>query len=159
MLQQKNLLAIVIWTHQEWLNTRKKPQQRLQSKLAITHILYEYGFSKDAFVDLLCFIDWTLALPAPFEIQYTQYIKELEEKKSMSYVTSFERIGIDIGMSRGRAQGKKEGELLIVSNLFQRRFGKIPHHLQEKLNSATQQQLLYWSEALLDAKTIEDIFL
>ena len=166
LTEHANPFAIVIWAHIESLRTRKKPLQRLQSKLAITRALYKHGFKKEYIIDLLCFIDWVLELPPPLELEYSQDLQLLEETQRVDYITSFERIGhqkglqkgLEEGLEKGLEQGLLEGERLLLSQQLQHRFGTLSPQYKEQLDLADQHQLLYWGKHLLDAKTLEDVF-
>lgn len=59
----------------------------------------------------------------------------------MQYITSVERIGI--------AKGRLEGESRLLRKLLERRFGALPTWAIDKLNSAPEQDLETWGEAVL----------
>lgn len=172
--QESNPFAIVIWAHLEALQTRKQPQQRLSSKLAVTRALYKHGFSKDYILNLFSFIDWVLALPEPLELEYDHKIGQLEGEKKVNYITSIERIGmkrgwqkgweegLEEGRQEGRQEGRHEGELdgertLLIRQL-QHRFGELPAQYKKRLDKAKSDQLLEWGERLLDAKVLKEVF-
>lgn len=183
LLNNRNPFAIVIWAHLQALKTRNRHAQRLQSKLAITRILYERGFSKDYIVRLFHFIDWVMELPEPLELQYTDVIEQLEEKKHMRYVSSVERIiterekqksreqgmqegreegrqkGREEGKAEGRKEGLQEGERALLQRQLQQRFGALSPFHQDRLNNANTDQLRFWSDLLFKANTLDDIFI
>jgi len=62
------------------------------------------------------------------------------------------------GRQEGRAEGRQEGERAVLLRLLQRRFGSLSDDDQKRLAEADNHQLLLWSERILDAKTLHDIF-
>ena len=46
-------------------------------------------------------MDWVLTLPESLEIRYNEEIQQFEEEHGVTYITSFERIGIQKGMQQG----------------------------------------------------------
>jgi predicted transposase/invertase (TIGR01784 family) len=62
------------------------------------------------------------------------------------------------GKIEGKAEGKAEGERLVVARLLERRFGVLGAGAEEKLARATQVQLEMWADRLLDAATLDDVF-
>jgi len=154
LCQYSNPFAIVIWAHLESLKTRKKDNQRLTAKIAVTRALYDHGYSKDYILALFSFIDWVLALPGPLEVEYAKEIETFEQEKKMQYITSVERIGIQKGIQ----QGMQKGEAAILMRQLQRRFGDIPAACKTYLERADTQTLLELSEKVLDAKALTDVF-
>ena len=72
----------------------------------------------------------------------------------MQYVTSVERIGI----KKGLQQGLQQGEVRVLRRLLTRRFGELPAWTEAKLQEAVPEQLEDWSERVLDAGTLEEVF-
>ena len=72
----------------------------------------------------------------------------------MQYITSVERIGI----AKGRLEGRLEGESKLLRKLLEFRFGTLPTWAINKLNSAPEQNLEAWGEAVLTAPTLEAVF-
>lgn len=152
--RDSNPFAIVVWAHLEALQTSKHPEQRLKSKLAITRAFYKHGFKKSYILGLYSFIDWILALPEPLELEYIETVEQLEEEKHVRYITSAERIG----MQKGMQQGMRDGERIILLRQLHYRFGPLPDQYETLIAKAEDDELLLWSERLLDAKTLKDIF-
>ena len=61
---------------------------------------------------------------------------------------------------RGEARGRTEGRNAILSRQLAKRFGQdiFDIKLQERLRTATPEQLDRWAERILDAKTLEEVF-
>ena len=66
-------------------------------KFSLTRPLYEKGYDRDYVINLLKVIDWTLVLPEDLELEYKSKVRELEEEKNMSYMTSFQQLGREEG--------------------------------------------------------------
>ncbi len=64
------------------------------------------------------------------------------------------------GEARGRMEGRVEGRNAILSRLLAKRFGQgiFDIRVQERLRSATPEQLDLWAERILDAKTVDEVF-
>ncbi|WP_255753603.1 DUF4351 domain-containing protein [Massilia sp. erpn] len=104
-------------------------------------------------MDLLMVIDWILRLPAELELELRSDIQKMEGECVMPYVSSFERIGLQIG----RQEGRQEGQVELLGRLLARRFGDLPAAVQNRLQQASAAQLLAWGERVFDAATLEDV--
>ncbi len=62
------------------------------------------------------------------------------------------------GQAEGRAQGQAEARAEICSRLLARKFGPLPQDMQQRIYGATPEQLLTWSERILEAGTLEAVF-
>jgi hypothetical protein len=62
------------------------------------------------------------------------------------------------GQAEGRAQGQAEGQAEICSRLLAHKFGPLPEEVQLRIRGATPEQLLAWSERILDASSLEAVF-
>ena len=71
----------------------------------------------------------------------------------MQYITSVERIGL----AKGRIEGRVEGEARLLRKLLEHRFGTLPAWASDKLNSAAEQDLESWAEAVLSAPSLETV--
>jgi len=66
--------------------------------------------------------------------------------------------GIEKGIEKGIKEGIKEGEVAVLVRLLTGRFGSIPDPLRRRIDTAGSEQLLAWSERILTAEKIEDVF-
>ena len=89
----------------------------------MTRCLYDRGLKREAILNLYKFIDWVLTLPEDLEIRYNNCIHQLEEERSVSYITTAERIGIkkgyEQGMQQGIEQGMQRGEYSLLLRLLE----------------------------------------
>jgi hypothetical protein len=119
------------------------------------------------------FIDWVMILPKPLEAEFWQEFKQFEEQcvarvprvvataeqeRSMSYITTGERIGYERGKQEGIQEGRQEGKLeqaqALVLRQLQKRVGDLPEQVQERIQSLSLEQLEALGEALLDFRAI-----
>ncbi len=61
-------------------------------------------------------------------------------------------------ISKGRAEGEARGRALILNRLLERRFGRVPSAVRERVRSAPVQELDAWADAALDAPSLEAVF-
>ncbi|NJO18020.1 MAG: DUF4351 domain-containing protein [Thioploca sp.] len=62
------------------------------------------------------------------------------------------------GFLEGERKGKLKGEALILQRQLTKRFGSLPQWAVEKIAQAQNEQLEQWSLQLLDAETLEEVF-
>src|SRR5690606_13863140 len=121
-----------------------------------------YGYSHEAILSVMRLIDWMLTLPAAIEPDYIQAIRSIEQENTMAFVPSYERLakaeGRAEGLAEGRIEGLNEGMLAIVKHLLSRRFGALPDWVEPRLQQASTDTLTQWSERILFADSLEDVF-
>lgn len=154
LLTQPNSFALVTAAHLLTKQTKGNDDLRFAAKWRLTKLLYERNWEKQHIIDLFSVIDWMMRLPPELEQQLWREITILERSKTMPYVTSVERIGIEKGMQ----QGMQQGESLLLRRQLVRRFGPLPNWAENRLIEAALAQLETWGEAVLDAKTLEEVF-
>jgi hypothetical protein len=70
--------------------------------------------------------------------------------------------GLAEGRTEGRAEGRTEGiqagEKRVLLRLLERRFGKVPKAYQTRITTADADTLLLWSERVLFAQRLADVF-
>jgi predicted transposase/invertase (TIGR01784 family) len=91
--------------------------------------------------------------------------KDLEEMAIMlehcagSWVTQWRNEGRQEGRQEGKQEGLLEGEALLLKRLLRKRFGILPTWVEAKLATASADDLESWAEAILDAKSLDAVFL
>ncbi|MEH2182400.1 DUF4351 domain-containing protein [Nostoc sp.] len=148
-----NPFATVVMTHLKTQQTAKKPQERKTWKFSLIRRLYELGLQERDIRNLYRFIDWVMILPKPLEAEFWQEFKQFEQERSMSYITTGERIGYERGKEEGRQEGKQE----LVLRLLQRRIGELPQEVQQRIQTLSLEQLEALGETLLDFSAIADL--
>ncbi len=62
------------------------------------------------------------------------------------------------GRTEGEAKGRTEGEARLLRKLLVRRFGPLPAWAEARLTGAEPMQLEAWAERVLEAATLEAVF-
>jgi len=62
------------------------------------------------------------------------------------------------GRQEGRQEGLQQGESLVLLCLLRLKFGEIPDDIRLRIEAAEADTLLTWSERILTAERMEDIF-
>ncbi len=157
-----NPFATVVMAHLKAQSTRKKPEERYRWKLRLVRRLYEQGFSKDDVLQLFRFIDWVMDLPKELEERLDREIQEIETEQGMQYVTSIERRalkrGVEQGIQQGIQQGVQQGEARLLRRQLIRRHGDLPALVEQRLETASTEEIERWADRVLTAQTLDDIF-
>jgi len=66
--------------------------------------------------------------------------------------------GLKKGLKKGLRKGRLEGEQRVLFRLLERRFGTPDATIRHRIEQADDEQLLTWSENLLSADRLEDVF-
>jgi len=118
------------------------------------------------FIKYIDFIDIYSALDdnemEQYRAQYPQEDKTMaslsERLRSEGMAQGLEQ-GIEKGMQKGMAEGMQTGERAVLIRLLSRRFGSLSAETLSRLDNANQQQLEAWADRILDARTLEEVFL
>jgi predicted transposase YdaD len=62
------------------------------------------------------------------------------------------------GQQEGKLEGKLEGEVMLLERLIVKRFGPVTEDTRTRLRTATTDQLKIWSERILDASKLAEVF-
>ena len=68
------------------------------------------------------------------------------------------RQGVHQGVRQGVRQGVQQGKAELLRKLLQRRFGTLPVSIVDRLVHAAPSDLDAWSERILDAESLDDVF-
>ena len=61
-------------------------------------------------------------------------------------------------LEQGRAEGRAEGQLLTLAKQLTLKFGEVAQQFQARLAAASRAEIELWTERILRAETIEDVF-
>jgi hypothetical protein len=103
LFEDRNPFALVVLAHLKGQEART-PVDRARWKVRLVRLLFERGDRRQDIMELLRFIDWILVLPPELEQKVSARIESIErlsQEKSMPYVTSWERLGIEKGLEQG----------------------------------------------------------
>ncbi|MBW4512110.1 MAG: DUF4351 domain-containing protein [Scytonematopsis contorta HA4267-MV1] len=148
-----NFFALVVLAHLKTQQTNQKPQERKTWKFSLIRRLYESGLQEQDIRNLYRFIDWVTILPKALESQFWQEFKQFEQERSMTYITTGERIGYE----RGKIEGREEQGRSFVIRLLRKRLGELPESVLTNIQALSVTQLEALGEALLDFTAIEDL--
>jgi len=152
-----NPFATVVMAHLKTQQTNQKARERKNWKFSLIRRLYELGWQKKDIRNLYRFIDWIMILPAELEVEFWQELKQFEQERSMTYITTGERIGYERGREEGEQTGEQRGEQRLITRLLQRRFGELPSEASTSVHALSVAQLEELGEALLDFSGIDDL--
>ncbi|MEH1874247.1 DUF4351 domain-containing protein [Nostoc sp.] len=144
-----NPFATVVMAHLKTQQTNKKPGERKAWKFSLIRRLYELGLQEKDIRNLYRFIDWVMILPKALEAEFWQEFKQFEQERTMSYITTGERIGYE--------RGKQEQGQTLVLRQLQKRVGELPQEVRGRIQTLSLEQLEALGEALLDFTTLEDL--
>jgi flagellar biosynthesis/type III secretory pathway protein FliH len=156
----QNPFAMVIMAHLKAQETFRDKQQRKAWKLNLTKQLYERGYQPDDVIKLFRFIDWVMKLPKDLSRAFWQEMNEYERERSMPYITSVERIGIEKGLNQGREEGRQEGRqeevVRLLLKFLQGKFKAVPTDIQIHLQKLSVDKLEELIDKTLVANSLEE---
>lgn len=113
-------------------------------------------------MDFMRAIGWMMRLPAAMDTAFWQEINQLEKELAMEYMLPFEveaaARGWKQGLEKGLEQGRQQGQAALVERQLRLRFGALPDAVQQRLAKADTVELTAWADALLDARSLDEIF-
>jgi len=174
LLADENPFALVTAAHLLTRQTHGLPEQRYAAKLKLTRLLYKRGWDKRRIIDLFKVINWLMALPEELDRQLWKNIRKLERRHKMEWISPLEQSfidkgvkkghrqglaqGLEKGLEQGRQEGARFGAAKVLERLLETRFGPLPRALRKRIGEATVEQLYQWSEAVLQAPTLGQVF-
>jgi hypothetical protein len=114
------------------------------------------GFDRKIMVKLMRLTDWLLQLPKNLELQLFNVLKQ-ERGGKVSYITSWERIGLEQGLEQGVARGRREALLEVLQMQLEEKFGTLEPSVQQQLQNLSEAQLKSLTTALLWFEAPQDV--
>lgn len=120
-----NPFALIILAQLAAIESNKRPhEQRLLSKITLTKLMYQKGWSKEYIDQLFRLIDWLIQLPPELVLKHEEAIPQRGEEKQMAYITSIERLamkrgkeqGLQLGIEEGKKKVKKKPNFILLNN-------------------------------------------
>jgi len=105
----------------------------------------------------LDFIDIYAGLDDDERIRY-QHEYPQEADVMTSFAERFRQEGMQQGMRQGMQQGMQRGEARILLRQMKMKFGQIPTPARDRVEAADADTLLEWSERLLAASNLDEVF-
>lgn len=90
-----------------------------------------------------------------------QDLKELKMTLAVRFeewAQQHEQWGMETGLQKGLQKGRQEGEARLLQRLLVARFGPLSQQALAALQAADSEQLEAWTDRLLDARSLADIF-
>jgi predicted transposase YdaD len=166
LLADANPFALVTAAHLLTQQTKHRPYQRRHAKWRLIKLLYQRDWDKRRIINLHRAIDWLMRLPKSLDERLRYGILQLERRKTMPYVTSYERIGMEIGvkkglqegLQKGLQEGRQEGGAKVLVALLNKRFGVLDPAVAARLANADVEQLSSWALNFVDAQSLDEVF-
>ncbi|QOR69789.1 DUF4351 domain-containing protein [Ruania alkalisoli] len=94
------------------------------------------------------------APPEDYEALFTR-LGPAAQEAYMS--TTYDQI-IQRGRGEGLQQGRRQSQAETLARLLTQKFGPLPEHHQDRIQHATTDELDTWTDRILTASTLEDVF-
>jgi len=88
-----------------------------------------------------------------------ELLPEEEERMVTQIAKQWMAEGFTKGLAEGEAKGETSGKAAMLLRLLARRFGPLPAEIETRVRSADGSRLDVWSERILDARDLSDVFL
>ena len=137
----------VVQTLIEWLKAPEQTSLRRAFAVWIHRVLLPVRLPEQALPE----VNDLMEVDAMLAERVKEWTVEWEEKGIQK--------GIQKGRQEGRQEGMQKGEAGILLRLMRLKFGEIDARSLAKIESADADQLLIWSEHILSAKTVKEIFM
>lgn len=158
LLSDDNAFALVTAAHLLTQQTRRQHVKRYTAKRRLVRLLYERNWEKQRVIDLFGVIDWMMQIPPEMQMQLMNNIEEFEGKLNKPNMNSFDRRN---ELERARQEGREEGRhdlCKLLAALLEKRFGRLPQHVRDRLEQADKHELRRWGESMLDATSLDRVF-
>jgi hypothetical protein len=182
LMASHNPFAYVTLAHLRTQQSLHDLDQRYQVKQQLTRLLYQHHWSKKRIIALFKVINGMMTLPELQQKHYWRAVLQMEEERNMKWITPLEQMfiddgwakGLEKGLEQGREQGleqgrqegigqgleqgRKEGAAALLERQLTQRFGPLPQTVRNKLTKATVAQVESWSDTLLEAQSLKQLF-
>jgi len=109
----------------------------------------------------------TLALPKVRDLKelkmtlaerFDQWAQQYEQRGKLVGWKEGRQEGRQEGRLEGRLEGEQTGEARLLQRLLTRRFGALPADCVARIRAASSEQLERWSDRVLDAHSLTEVF-
>jgi len=98
-----NPFVMIVAAFLKTLENEGNVQERYSWKKKLLLSLYERGMQREMILKIYKFIDWMMKLPKELNNALYEQVKAAKEIKTMPYITTAERIGMEKGLAQGLA--------------------------------------------------------
>jgi len=164
-------LTLVHWRTQQ---THHAPAKRYAAKLRLAKLLFRHRWKSRRIIILFNAMNWMMALPESRQRRFWQTILRLEKEHEMKLLNPLEQMffddgikkglklgrqeGMQEGLEQGLELGRTEGAAALLERQLERRFGPLPKTARSKLAKASVAEVEVWSDALLTAQSLRQVF-
>ena len=149
----KNLVAALFR-----LENSQSPQRLLEVVTSLLEWLSEPG--QDSL--RRAFTVWfrRVLFPGKLKEENLPVLEELTEVKTMlaARVKEWNQESMQRGIQKGLQKGMQKGAVRLLIGQLEKKFGSLSPDLKKKLHGANEEQIILWSERILSANTLGDIF-
>ncbi|MCP4676048.1 MAG: DUF4351 domain-containing protein, partial [Deltaproteobacteria bacterium] len=139
---EENLLEVVTNLLQ-WIGAPEQSSLRRAFTVWFNRVLMPKGSQAPAFEEL-----------EEVSTMLSERVKEWNKK----WIEQGIEQGIERGIEQGIERGRLSGKATLTLRLLEKKFGSVPEAIRIRIESGNAQQLLEWSERILTAHRIDDIF-
>lgn len=178
LLAERNVIAWMTAAHILAQQTHGDPAARYAAKWRLVKLLYQRGWHKRRIIDLYLGVHWLLPLSVALERRLWRGVARLERRNKVECLGPLgellmeegekrgEKRGVKIGRKQGREEGReegleagrREGAVIVLERQLACRFGPPSASTRKRLQRASVEQLAQWSEAVLEAQTLKQVF-
>ncbi len=98
------------------------------------------------------------APPEDYEALFTRLGPTAREAYMTSTAEQYIQRGRGEGLQQGVQQGRRQSQAATLARLLTQKFGTLTEHHQDRIQHATTDELDTWTDRILTASTLEDIF-
>jgi hypothetical protein len=144
------------------------------AKLYVTRLLFEHRWKPRRIMVLFDVMNWMMVLPESLQRRYWQAVSRLRKEREMKLLNPLEQMflddgvkiglekGLEKGLKKGRQegleQGRAQGAVALLERQLTQRFGPLPQTVRKKLDKASLTQVEAWSDALVEAQSLRQVF-
>jgi hypothetical protein len=147
---QTNMFATIVLSHRDAMDTQNDAEERARRKIARYRRMLQQGHAAEDIRSLLNLLDYLLRLPPPLAQETNAAMRQVEEEFAVSYITSFEEVGLEKGLQRG------------IAALLRVRFGEESAPLLEEIGQiadlATLEAILAQAETAPTLDAIRQVY-
>jgi hypothetical protein len=144
-------LALIVMRHAQELRTSNEPSETMRSLATSVGDLLQQVLDRTGRTVVFRYMLEIVELE-PKEGEEI-LVKALPDKVKEDVVTAADQL-----RAEGERRGLLEGERRILLRLLRKAFGTIPAEVEQRIASASEAELETWSERVLSAQKLEDVF-
>jgi hypothetical protein len=165
-----NPIAWVTLAHFLTQQAHHDPGALYAAKLHVTKLLFQHRWKPRRIMVLFDVMNWMMVLPESHQRRYWQAVSRLRKEREMKLLNPLEqmflddgvKIGLEKGLEKGRQegleQGRAQGAVALLERQLTQRFGPLPQAVRRKLDKASLTQVEAWSDALVEAQSLRQVF-